>query len=1494
MSLTEGTKLKELLNGTAMEAAPFVHIAIALAELVQTTHNRKTMIGDLNPSGVRIFGGRIQAEKIRAVLEEKRELDYAYISPEQTGRINRASDVRSDLYALGLIYYEMLAGCLPFQAQSAEEWVHAHLAIVPKPLQELRPETAGSLADIIMKLLSKTAEERYQSAYGLLADLKRCDSSLEEWGEIVPFEIARADEASRFRLPRTLFGREKEKEKLREAFEQARGGASAFVVVTGQAGSGKTALVRELQMLVTRDGGQFIAGKCDLMNQDMPFSPILQALRRLIRQIWGESPEKVAKWKEQLTETLGQGAGVIAQLLPEAGKLLGEFPAVEPLPPSEAAVRFRRLLPIFINTFAGREHPLVMFLDDLQWADPATMDVLRTVANDRDLHGLLLIGSFREEAAPDCMENGGTQGAAALWIKDSFSLHKTGKPLSLQHITLDPLSYIEVRQFISHILNENTARIRLLAESLYHRTGGNPLYLHRFVDSLYRENKLYFDEEQAIWSWEAAAVTQMPEDPDILHLIGTRIRMLPHETIELLAIAAAIGHRFRLSMVALVSGRSLSHTRKLLRSVEDEGLLSRENEAGEVDEADAIDAADEVETDDGYYTFLHDRVQQAAYRSVLEPEQAGLHLKIGRVMRTGRCEQQEESIFDMVYHLNLGSSEMTDETEKRELAAYNLQAGLKSKATTAFAAALHFLETGLRFVQEDESGTDSLAYRLMLELPECEYMCGRVDRAKDLLERLMTRTTDLVERSQIYLISIGMNAYLKRDDIAVNIGWQALAEFGWKLPMKPSKALVAKEVVMTQMALSKMRNELPRLPLNYDPHYKALSDLVMAMSTSVFIISLELSAVLFSRFVRYGLKHGNNEAFTCVLAGYGLVIFRNNISSFHTGLQHIETACTLSSSFESTDLQCRLLYIKGLAKLLQNPEEGMRCFEQSMRYGMESANLAFVSIAMLTCTTNHTGDLHTLTARIVNFETMSQKLVDEVTLNIFRIARWYVAQLQGEVESDEVVMPLQNSRLKERLNNEVYYTCTCQIEIAYLSGRYREALEWVEKGKFNTFRQTRLQVRKQHVYHSLTLAAMYTEAPPEERKGIRAMLSKQLRSMKQWSGYFGQQSSAYLLIAAELLGIDGNRLAAAKGYEAAAQEARRERYGLIEAIAYERASMYYREAGSITGANVLLVDAFSAYARWGAFAKARKLRDAYPEAAYPELELTAAARQEGLMTAEEEMGQSEAAREVMPHLVDEQVLIQQIMGWSGKAVSQDHSHEVSQNVNEYVSKDVMKRFLESALRYSGAEKGYVLSSHGEGFIMEEQVGADDTQEEASYAEAIVRYVIKTGEPVVLADASRSSYGADPNIRRSQPQSVLCMPILFPGKLLPSVLYLENNLISGVFTKERLGVLDLMIMRMVYLKSLEDSRAQISVSSDSGQSLQAISSEVSQPLIEPLTNRETEILYALTDGLSNKEIAYRFGLTEGTVKSYVFHLYGKLGVKRRAQAIARARELQLLG
>ncbi|MEK3912843.1 AAA family ATPase [Paenibacillus sp. FSL H7-0331] len=1477
MTNIKNTILRNRLEGMKWDVQPFIYTAVALIEMVEPMHKKGLVIRDLSPDGI-----MLQHDSNKAALIEERRLKYAYLSPEQTGRMNRTPDTRSDLYALGVIYYEMLAGCLPLQADRAEDWLHAHLAMVPKPLGDVRPDVKGPLADIVMKLLCKAPDERYQSASGLLADLKQCISLLEETGGIPPFKIGLTDDAARFQLPRTLFGREAEEAELWNAYEQTQGGSPAFVWVTGRSGSGKTTLIRQLQLPVMRWGGRFVEGKCDLMNRDIPYEPILQALRSLVRQIWQESPEQITAWKSRLATDLGLSASIIAELIPEATPLLGELTPVEILQPAEAVIRFRWLFSAFLQIFADTEHPLVMFLDDLQWADPATLDILREWMQDSTLQGFMLIGTHRVESNSIVNEDG--EEHVAVWLKQ-FLLQSMEDTKRLKFITMGPLPFTQVNLWVASVLGGELERSRRLAKLLYQKTGGNPLYLHRLLDSLYREKKLVFDAKQAFWTWNEEAIKELPDDLDVLQLIGARIRTLPPDTIDLLGIAGAMGQRFRLSSAALVSGKPLQELHQNIQPLLDEGLLFMESDT-------LLDQAE-----DRLYSFMHDRIQQAAYAVVPEEDRASLHRNIGYMLQLQtEPGYEEQALFDIIHHLNLGISEVKDQAERRKLAEYNLQAGLKSKATTAYVVAQHFLETGLLLLGEDESGTDPLFYRLLLELSECEYVGGRSDRAEELLQRLMDRTVDPLQRSGIYLIRVAMYAYLKKEDRAVAVGLQGLEELGWSISAKPSKAVIGREMIRTFWALKRKGAELQELPINTDPMHRALSDLVMAIAASAFISNPEVAALLYAKFVRYGLQHGNNEAFTFMLVAFAMIqgIALNRYSFAY---QLLDVAFQLSAQFENTSFKCRLHFATGLIEQYRDPIKAAEHFEKSARYGLESGDLTFAGFSVSLRILNHTGDLRDLSACVSVYEASSWPLLDEVTRNLLRITRSYIDEMEGKPGVHMELDELMNGDLTNvTQKNQAFYACTSKIQIAYLNGAYREALSWVELTKFNSHQLTLFQVRKQHFYQSLSLASLYEEATLDEQRSIRTEMGKQLRSMKKWTEGDVQRSAAYLLILAETMRIKGsNKLAVTSGYEQALTAAREERNVMIEALVCERMSSWYRVSGILTAADAILAEAYSAYARWGATAKAKQLREHYSGlSAYADVSATLEkagsselleswiARGEYMSDIHSVDDLDEDEREYLLFRDIDKSVMKQAAGWPG-------------GIGEG---SLMERFLESAIRYAGAGKGYVLSmSSAEEalFTIEAAVGSQsvDESEKVDFAASIVRYVVRTAERVILANASLSPYMTDPYVRGSQPQSILCMTLPHPGKRHPYILYLENNLVSGIFREDRLDVLDMLFSRMVYLESLGMPRMEVAAVEDVGDNYNETIHSAMQPLIDSLTNREAEILRVLSSGLSNKEIAVHFGLTEGTVKNHVFNIYSKLGIKRRAQAIAKARELRIL-
>ncbi|WP_438347514.1 AAA family ATPase [Paenibacillus sp. FA6] len=1447
MISTNERKLKNWLRDSPMELADFVQMSITLAEMVYLVHQQNAFSGGLSPSNI-----RIRSDAKLAKLTESVEFDAAYRSPEQTGRINRTPDGRSDLYALGVMFYEMLTGQMPFRPQGEEDWASVHISASPHPISELRPELEGPLQSIIVKLLSKSPVDRYQSAYGLLYDLKQCERMLEQNGDLISFEIGHIDKVRTFVIPNTLYGRNDEMNQLEAGLELAASGTATFRWITGHEGSGKTTLVHRFQSLIERSGGRFVEGECDFLQQSEPFGPILQALRQWINQIWSESAVTITTLKKRLSIVLGQESRTITALLPEVKTLLGNPSDVPSLLDTEVETRFGELLPDLIRCFADIKPPLVMFIDNLQWADVGTLEVLRTLALEEAVPGLMVIGAYRTETDQDSGKGNHEQLQVAHWLT-------TIRVQTTEHIALHSLLYEDVRQYISHIMHEDTARIRLLARSVYHQTGGNPHSLSLLLESWRRERKLSYDEKQHQWVWDAEVIRQLSDSKESHRLIEAGFARLPEETMRLLAIAAVIGPCFRLSILAEVSQCTLEDTLRLLHAAEVEGMICHEDEADPGNSGESI------------YMFLHDQVQRMVYRIYAE-RHAEWHLKLGRLLQRTHPEWDNDAMFVTIDHLNLGMAKMTNK-EIGELAEHNLRAGMKALANAYFSEAKRYYETGLRLVAGEEIQSGSLIYRLMLVLAQCEYMCSNIEQAKALFLELkqQDRKLNRADRTGLLTHLIQINTF-DENDMAVQFGREALAEFGWMLPIRVSKTTLIKEIMHTKMFMYRMRDKLYQVPPNDDEDYKTLAELVEALFFPLLMHNAELLMVLYARFIRYGLNKGINESLVRIIGVYELLLQRG-LPSFVQNIPVTKLEVLQSTLLTETGLPYRISYIIGMSKQLENPAEASVYLENALRWGVERGDAIFSNLAVITCLITHNGDVNTLSELLTYMEDKPRRYADDKTLEIMQIANAYRAALQDEILLDSyVAIPIPQSEDQEQ-DNEDNYSYGCKLEVAYVLGKYQEALYWAKRGRENELGPDWVRIRKQRMYETLTLVAVYPGAFPEERKRIRRMVHKQLRLMDKRRGYLGANSSAYLLIQAEWKKISGDDSGAMQGYMDAVKVARTEKHGLIEGIICERLAIYYQEMGSQAGATISMMDASMAYSVWGVTAKVIQIRTEHADLlrysskqfGSGPFDLKIESQSKGLPL-QKKVEESETS-------VMEEELLHQIVNWSSKL---DDAN-------------LLERFLANTLRQAGADRGFVIRYEDEIYHIEAQTGSTLQSEGFGlYAEGVLRHVLMTGEPVVLGDAIQSYYMKDPYIQYQRPRSIICMRMVMLGSEFPYLLYLENTHVSDVFIERTVNVLELMITRMTYFKMLEDSTAAAE------ESVQSVAvGTVMQMLIEPLTNREVEILTAVAEGLSNKEIAARFGIAEPTVKTHVSNIYGKLGVKRRGQAVARARELQLL-
>lgn len=678
-----GVSLGEYLSSHSVTLEAFFKIALKLTETLGLLHQKNVVHRDIKPGNIIIapetlevkiadFGlsGPVGSEAEQPPGTEFQAGTPAYMSPEQTGRTGRSVDERTDLYSLGVAFYEMLTGELPFQAEDPAGWAHAHITKAPAPPVELNQHIHPMISAIIVKLLSKNPEDRYQGAYGLLADLEECRRQWSRTGEIRPFPIGQTDLAGRFELPRKLYGREKEAEALTDAFESACSGRGGILLVYGYPGTGKTALINQFLKPLVLGKGYFIAGKFDQLQRHKPYVSFIQAFGDLIRQILTESQERLAAWKRKLLRSVGRSGAVITEVIPEVELIIGTQPPVEALPPKEAQNRFRIVMRRFIRVFAQKGQPLVIFLDDLQWADPASIQLIRYLSDDPDSRYLLLVGAYRDNEV-----SGGHPLTTAL-----EGIQKNG--IQVRRVPLDSLDLHHTRRYIADALQGTVEKSYPLAEIMYRKTGGNPFFLGQLLQTVYDEKLLGFNIKDGCWEWDPASVQELEMPDDVVDLMQRKLQRLPEKTRDILKMAACIGNSFDLSTLSAVCEKTPSQTASHLHPAVLEKLVL-------MVEGISFPAAGPKAA----YEFLHDRVQQTAYSLIPEDGKKEVHLKAGRLIleNTGR-EELDDKILAIMDHLNVA-------LDLIRLSGYNLAAGRKARDSAAYESALNYFKAGVELLQ---------------------------------------------------------------------------------------------------------------------------------------------------------------------------------------------------------------------------------------------------------------------------------------------------------------------------------------------------------------------------------------------------------------------------------------------------------------------------------------------------------------------------------------------------------------------------------------------------------------------------------------------------------------------------------------------------------------------------------------------------------------------------------------------------------------------------
>lgn len=1475
------------------ELSEFFDVAIQIVVALDALHRYRIIHKDIKPANILINPQTKQVKlidfSIASLLpRETQQLKnpntlegtLGYISPEQTGRMNRGIDYRTDFYSLGITFYKLLTQQLPFVTTDPMELLHCHIAKQAESATYLNPTIPQQLTDILSKLMAKNAEERYQSALGLKYDLELCQEHWHQQRQIPTFKLGQRDLCDRFMIPEKLYGRENEVKQLLAAFERVSNGNTEVMMLTGFSGIGKTAVVNEVHKPIIRQRGYFIRGKYDQFQRHIPFSAFVQSFRDLMGQLLSESDTLLQSWRNAILEVLGENAQVIIDVIPELEVIIGKQPTALELEGTAAQNRFNLLFKNFINIFATSEHPLVIFLDDLQWADSASLKLMQMLASETDSEYMLIVGAYRDNEV----------AAAHPLILTLKQIRLSGTVVN--EIAIAPLEIDHINNLVADTLNCSQILALPLAQLVYQKTKGNPFFCTQFMKVLYEEKLLIFNLDSRSWECNISAIRERALTSDVVELITQVLQKLPPSTQAVLQFAACIGNEFDLNSLAIVLEKNYTETATDLWKALQEELILPQNETYKFFHSDSTNIpsqSDGLKIDETHikirYKFLHDRVQQAAYALIPENQKQQTHLKIGRLLLEKSSEiEREEKIFDIINHLNTGINLIVNASERQTIAELNLFAAKKAKGATAYMSAQQYLDMGIALLTPNcWQEQYYLTYSLYHEKIEVEYLNGNFELSEKITYQVLEKLNSNAEKADILNTLIVQYTLNFKYIESIEIGRDALKLLDINLPADNFTEHIQQEYAEVNKMLSQRDiATIINLPLMESQEEIVAARLLMNLDAAAYNGIPQLFPIVALKLVKLSLQYGNAPESARGYSDYGVLlgaIFQNHQAGYEFGI----LAINLSNLFNTPDLKCRTYFM--FASFINHWYKHIRFSnpinDDAYRYGLESGEFQNSGYSLWGKTLNlfcQGANLNDLLQDFSGFVDFSEKTHNVSTTDSIESIELVVRNLTG-LTNDYDDFSLANHSEVEYVNRCVTHKsflglCSYRIfksQVLCMYGDWDGAYaSIIEAKELIPYVMGFYCTAVYNFYYSLALVHKYANASNNELKTeYYEQLQINQQQMKNWADSCPENFlHKYLLVEAEILRVAGNYVQAIEMYDRVINLAKENQYVNEEALANELAAKFYLDWQKPKIAQVYLTDAYYAYARWGAKAKVKHLEQNYPNLLTFTRQANEFTTSETLVLSATQTGSSSS--NLTTSVFDLATVLK-----ASQAVS-----------SEIDLKRLLTVLMEVALENAGASKtALVLIKHRQMFV--EAVSRSAGTKNITSADSLpidesmevpvsVLNFVKNSTKYLLVDNAikHTNWLGDSYIQNYQPQSLLCLPIRRQRELI-GFLYLENRNTAGVFTSDRIELLQLICSQAAisienaqlyersqdYAKELESSLANLQITKEQ---LENSLEDLKQIQIQLVQSEKMSALGGLVAGIAH-EINNPIGCISGNIE-----------------------------